>query len=151
MIRKAMIRDAKPIHGVISEQAEFGHILPRAMSEIYAQIRAFSVYTTEETEEIVGCGALEIMWEDLAEIRSVAVLSNSQNLGIGTRLIEALLEEARQMGVKRVFVLTYRPNLFKRLGFDEIEKNELPHKIWADCIRCTKFPECDEIALARYS
>ena len=94
---------------------------------------------------------MEIVWEDLAEIRSLAVMSDFQNDGIGTRLIEALLEEAREMGVKRVFVLTYRPNIFKRLGFIEIEKSELPHKIWADCIRCTKFPECDEIALARYS
>ncbi len=151
MIRKAKIRDAKPIYGIIAEQAEFGHILPRAMSEIYSHIRAFSVYTNDETGQIIGCGALEVVWEDLAEVRSVAVLSAAQNAGMGTRLIQALLDEARDMGVKRVFVLTYRPNLFKRLGFEEIEKNELPHKIWADCIRCTKFPECDEIALARYS
>lgn len=151
MIRPARIHDAKAIYKTIAEQAEFGHILPRAMSEIYAQIRAFLVYTVDDTDEILGCGALEIVWEDLAEIRSVAVLSKAQGAGIGTRLIEALLEDARTMGVKQVFVLTYRPNLFKRLGFEEKEKSELPHKIWADCIRCTKFPECDEIAMARHA
>ena len=121
------------------------------MSEIYSQIRSFWVDTSDQTGEIVGCGALEIVWEDLAEIRSLAVMTKAQGVGIGTALIEILMNEAREMAVKQVFVLTYRPNLFRRLGFEEKDKGELPHKIWADCIRCTKFPECDEIAMARYS
>lgn len=147
MIRKASLRDVKTIHRLINEQAGSGHILARAMSELYGQIRDFTVIGDDESEEIVGCGALQICWEDLAEIRSLAVQTSHQGKGIGTRLIGALMEEARAMGVKQVFVLTYRQTLFERRGFKLMNKSLLPHKIWADCIRCTKFPECDEIAL----
>jgi len=119
------------------------------MSELYSQVRDFLVWSDEQSEEIFGCGSLQIVWEDLAEIRSLAVRSSSQRQGIGSRLAEALLQEAREMGITKVFVLTYRVSLFERLGFTEMDKNELPHKIWADCIRCTKFPECDETALVR--
>jgi amino-acid N-acetyltransferase len=117
------------------------------MSEIYSHIRDFAVMEDEESGALVGCGALQICWQDLAEIRSLAVETSRQGEGIGTRLIGALMEEARDMGVKQVFVLTYRQRLFERLGFKVMNKNLLPHKIWADCIRCTKFPECDEIAM----
>lgn len=149
MIRKALVKDVKIIHGLIAEQAQRGHILARAMSELYSQVRDFTVNVEESTGEVVGCGAVQIVWEDLAEIKSLAVKTSHEGLGIGTRLIESLLTEARDMGVIRVFVLTYRPRLFERLGFDRMDKGDLPHKIWADCIRCTKFPECDEIALVR--
>jgi amino-acid N-acetyltransferase len=147
VIRKASLKDVKTIHKLIAEQAGSGHILARAMSELYGQIRDFTVIEDDESAEIVGCGALQICWEDLAEIRSLAVQTTRQGSGIGSRLIGALMEEARTMGVKQVFVLTYRQSLFERLGFKLMNKNLLPHKIWADCIRCTKFPECDEIAL----
>jgi len=119
------------------------------VSELYAQVRDFLVTIEEQSGEIIGCGALHIVWEDLAEIRSLAVRTSHQRKGIGSQLIEALLEEARSMGVKQVFVLTYRTALFERYGFEIMDKSLLPHKIWADCIRCTKFPECDEIALVR--
>ncbi|MCA1961137.1 MAG: N-acetyltransferase [Desulfomonile sp.] len=149
MIRKARLADVKPIHRLITEQAERGQILPRAMSEIYGQVRDFIVSVDDASNEIVGCGALHVVWEDLAEVRSLAVQTDMQGRGIGSELVEHLLDEAREMGVKRVFVLTYRPRLFERLGFSIMEKGDLPHKIWADCIRCAKFPECDEIALVR--
>jgi len=149
MIRKALLKDVKTIHGLIAEQAQQGHILARAMSELYSQVRDFTVDVEESTSEVVGCGAVQIVWEDLAEIKSLAVKTSHEGRGIGTRLIESLLTEAHDMGVKRVFVLTYRLGLFERLGFDRMDKGDLPHKIWADCIRCTKFPECDEIALVR--
>jgi amino-acid N-acetyltransferase len=149
LIRKAAISDIKPIHQIIGEQAQFGHILPRPMAELYGGVRDFSVALEEDSGDIIGCGALQIIWEDLAEIRSLAVRQVRQDQGIGTQLIEALMQEARKMGVKRVFVLTYRPRLFERQGFSQMDKSELPHKIWADCIKCTKFPECDEIALVR--
>lgn len=139
----------KTIHRIITEQAKSGHILPRAMSELYSQVRDFSVWVENESGRILGCGALQIVWEDLAEIRSLAVGTAAQGQGIGSRLIEALIEEAQIMGMKRVFVLTYRQKLFQKMGFDLMDKSLLPHKIWADCIRCTKFPECDEIALVR--
>ncbi len=147
MIRKAKLSDMKTIHRLIAEQAKSGHILARAISELYSQVRDFSVL--EESGEIIGCGSLHIVWEDLAEIRSLAVKTSHQGRSLGTRLIESLLEEARELGIRRVFVLTYRQSLFERLGFSVMDKNQLPHKIWADCIRCTKFPECDEIALVR--
>ncbi len=149
MIRKARLQDVKTIHRIISEQADNGQILPRAMSEIYGQVRDFLVDEDEASHDITACAALQFVWEDLAEIRSLAVRTSHQNRGLGSALIEALLEDARQMGVRQVFVLTYRPSLFRRLGFSFLEKSRLPHKIWADCIRCTKFPECDEIALVR--
>lgn len=149
MIRRARLADVKPIHRLITEQAERGQILPRAMSELYGQVRDFIVSVDEATGEIVGCGALHVVWEDLAEVRSLAVQTVAQGRGIGSELVEHLLDEAREMGVKEVFVLTYRPALFERLGFTIMEKSHLPHKIWADCIRCAKFPECDEIALVR--
>ncbi len=151
MIRRATLRDVKSIHRLIAEQAQSGHILARAMSELYSQVKDFIVSEDDGSGEIVGCGALQIVWEDLAEIRSLAVQTEYQGQGLGTALIEALLEESGQMGVSKVFVLTYRPELFQRLGFALMDKSLLPHKIWADCIRCTKFPECDEIALVRAS
>jgi amino-acid N-acetyltransferase len=149
VIRRATLRDVKSIHRLIAEQAQSGHILARAMSELYSQVKDFIVNEDDGSGEIVGCGALQIVWEDLAEIRSLAVQTDYQGQGVGTALIEALLEESGQMGVSKVFVLTYRPELFQRLGFALMDKSLLPHKIWADCIRCTKFPECDEIALVR--
>jgi amino-acid N-acetyltransferase len=151
VIRRATLRDVKSIHRLIAEQAQSGHILARAMSELYSQVKDFIVSEDDGSGEIVGCGALQIVWEDLAEIRSLAVQTEYQGQGVGTALIEALLEESGQMGVSKVFVLTYRPELFQRLGFALMDKSLLPHKIWADCIRCTKFPECDEIALVRAS
>jgi amino-acid N-acetyltransferase len=149
VIRRATLADVKSIHRLIAEQAQSGHILARAMSELYSQVKDFIVSEDDGSGEIVGCGALQIVWEDLAEIRSLAVQTEYQGQGVGTALIEALLEESGQMGVSKVFVLTYRPELFQRLGFALMDKSLLPHKIWADCIRCTKFPECDEIALVR--
>lgn len=149
MIRRARIADVKAIYRIITEQAEAGQILPRAMSELYSQVRSFIVSVDEGSEEIIGCGALEICWEDLAEIRSLAVATSYQGNGIGSRMIGVLLEDAQEMDVQRVFVLTYRPSLFERQGFQQMDKSLLQHKIWADCLRCTKFPECDEIALVR--
>lgn len=149
MIRKATLHDVKLIHRLVTEQAKSGHLLARAVSELYSQVRDFLVTVDEQSDEIIGCGALHIVWEDLAEIRSLAVRTSDQRRGIGSQLIESLLEEAQRMGVKQVFVLTYRTALFERLGFKIMDKSRLPHKIWADCIRCTKFPECDETALVR--
>ena len=149
MIRKAALADIKAIHRLIAEQAGGGHILARPLSELYGQVRDFLVFEDEATGEVVGCGALQVVWEDLAEIRSLAVRETSQEKGIGSRLAEALLAEACELGIKQVFVLTYRVSFFERLDFSQMDKGQLPHKIWADCIRCTKFPECDETALVK--
>jgi amino-acid N-acetyltransferase len=146
LIRKAALADVRSIHRLISEQAREGRMLPRPLSELYSHVRDFTV-AVDDSEKVAGCGALHVVWEDLAEIRSLAVQSARQGAGLGTALVDALVEEASIMGISGVFVLTYRPALFERRGFRRIHKNRLPQKIWSDCIRCPKFPECDEIAL----
>ncbi len=148
MIRKATLKDVKVLHKLISEQSRNGSLISRAITELYSQVRDFVVRTADGSGKIVGCGALHFVWEDLAEIRSLAVQTKYQGKGIGSEVIQALLDESRQMEVQRVFVLTDRTKLFGRLGFSQIDKSLLPHKIWADCIHCNRFPECDEVAMA---
>ncbi len=144
-IRKAKISDIKAIHKIVNEFARKGEMLPRSLNELYENVRDF--YLAEEGEEITGVCALHVLWEDLAEIRSLAVKKEYQKQGIGKKLVKKCLKETEQLGVKRVFVLTYIPDFFKKVGFKEIDKSKLPQKIWGDCIRCPKFPECDETAL----
>jgi amino-acid N-acetyltransferase len=144
-IRKAKMLDIKQIHKFINEFAKKESMLPRSLNDLYENIRDFFVF--DDGDVIKGVCALHILWEDLAEIRSLAVKEEFQGTGIGKSLIKKCLQEARDLGIKRVFTLTYIPEFFKKLGFLEIEKTKLPHKIWGDCIRCPKFPECDEYAL----
>ena len=145
-VRKARIRDANDIHGLINYYANKGLLLPRSLSEIYEHIRDYLVL--EKNGLIHGVCALGICWEDLAEIRSLAIEKNSQRKGLGTILVEECIKEAKTLGIKKIFILTYVPNFFGRFGFRKIEKSSLPHKIWSDCLRCPKFPECDEIAMS---
>jgi amino-acid N-acetyltransferase len=145
MIRRAGIHDAKAIHKLLITYAKDGLMLSRSLSEIYEAIRDFHVFESEGA--VVGTVCLHICWEDLAEVRSLAVAEGREGKGVGRRLVETCLEEARQLGLKRVFALTYKPGFFEKFGFREIEKSELPQKIWGDCMKCVKFPECDEIAM----
>ncbi|ACI21303.1 MULTISPECIES: N-acetyltransferase [Thermodesulfovibrio] len=144
-IRKATVSDIKLIHKLINEFAKKGEMLPRSLNELYENIRDFLI--AEQDNEIKGVCALHILWEDLAEIRSLAVKKESQKKGIGSLLVKKCLNEAKKLGVNKVFVLTYIPEFFKKTGFMELDKSKLPQKIWGDCIRCPKFPECDEVAL----
>jgi amino-acid N-acetyltransferase len=121
-------------------------MLPRSLSSIYENLRDYFVCENEEGE-VIGSAAIHIMWEDLAEVRSLAVREGQMGRGIGTKLVEACISEAIVLGITRVFALTYRPDFFRRLGFREVDKSELPHKIWSDCLKCAKFPDCDEVAL----
>jgi len=146
MIRDAVIKDANTIQQLIRIRAEEGAMLPRSLNDIYEQLRDFIVF--EEDGKIIGAAATHIVWEDIAEIRSLAVNKNAERKGVAKNLVEKSLETARRLGVKKVFVLTYVPEFFKKRGFKEVEKHDLPHKIWSDCIRCHKFPDCDEFALA---
>jgi amino-acid N-acetyltransferase len=146
MIRKAGIKDVKKIQELINYYAGQDKMLSRSLSELYENIRDFFVY--EDDGKIIGCAALHIMWEDLAEIKSLAVAESSQNKKIGSSLIRAALEESGKLDIKRVFVLSYVPEFFEKFGFNRIEHAELPHKIWSECIKCVKFPDCNEIALA---
>lgn len=145
MIRHARIPDARAIHQLLLEYAKDGQLLGRSLADIYENIRDFYVY--EEEGRILGVGALAICWEELAEVRSLAVASGQQGKGIGRKIVEICLDEAVLLGLKRVFALTYQPDFFKKLGFSDIEKSELPQKIWGDCLKCVKFPDCDEFAL----
>ncbi|MCK5825782.1 MAG: N-acetyltransferase [Desulfuromusa sp.] len=146
MIRHARLTDARAIHKLLLDYAQEGQLLGRSLADIYASIRDFYVY--EEDGEVIGIGALAICWENLAEVRSLAVAAGQQGKGIGRKIVEMCLQEATQLGLRRVFALTYQPEFFKSLGFFDIEKSELPQKIWKDCINCVKFPDCDELALA---
>lgn len=148
VIRKAIIADIKPIHRLLNQYAGRGLLLPRPLSELYDHLRDFNVLVENGGEgEILGACALGICWEDLAEIRSLAVVEDRQGRDYGRRLVEACLKEAESLGLRRVFVLTYAEGFFSRMGFRVVEKATLPHKVWGDCLKCPKFPECDETAM----
>ena len=146
MIRHARIPDARDIHQLLLVYAKDGQLLGRSLANIYETIRDFYVF--EEGGTILGVGALAICWDDLAEIRSLAVAPGQHGKGIGRQIVESCLAEAGDLGLRRIFALTYQPDFFKSLGFHDIEKSELPQKIWGDCLNCVKFPDCDEFALA---
>ena len=146
MIRKARMGDVKAIQTLIGEYARKGDMLPRSLSSIYENLRDYFVFENGDGE-VIGSAAIHIMWEDLAEVRSLAVREGEMRQGIGTKLVEACISEAIVLGITRIFALTYRPDFFRRLGFREVDKSELPHKIWSDCLKCAKFPDCDEVAL----
>ena len=147
MIRKARAGDVKEIQKLIGIYADKGQMLPRSLSELYDHLRDFHVYVDEKKNNIIGVCAIHICWEDLAEIRSLAVKEEFQGRRIGAELVEASISESRAMGTYKVFVLTYQVEFFKRLGFEDTDKAALPQKIWADCLKCVKFPDCDETAL----
>ncbi len=143
-VRKAKIRDINQIHKLINEFAKRGEMLPRALNDLYESMRDFFVY---DNDGIKGVCALRIVWEDLAEIRSLAVHQDYQRHGIGRALVKRCLKEAKELGIRKVFALTYYPDFFQKIGFRTSDKGKLPHKIWGDCLRCPKFPECDEHAV----
>jgi len=145
MLRKAQIGDVKEIQKLLLTFASRGDMLSRSLSEIYESLRDFFVF--EEDGILLGVAALHIVWDDLAEVRSVAVVESSGRKGLGSQLVQACIAEARQIGLKRIFCLTYKPEFFGRHGFRLVDKAELPHKVWGDCIKCAKFPDCDENAM----
>ncbi|MHC4479520.1 MAG: N-acetyltransferase [Planctomycetota bacterium] len=147
MIEKAGINDPRDILALVNHYADRQLMLPRSLNEMYDQLRDFLV--CREDGRVLGCAALHVSWEGLGELRSLAVAEEAQGRGVGTALVEACLEEARQLGMQRVFVLTYAPEFFRRFGFVDHPKEGLPHKIWADCLNCPKFPDCDEVALTK--
>ncbi|GAJ12721.1 unnamed protein product [marine sediment metagenome] len=144
-VEKAKIRDAPQMHQLINYFADKGEMLARSLSEIYENIRDY--FVVRQGERVIACAALHVSWSDLAEIKSVAVAEDSQEQGIGAQLVEACLKEARELGIPTVFCLTYKPGFFEKLDFSQLDKMELPHKVWGECYRCPKFPNCDEVAL----
>jgi len=144
-IEKARIQDVPQMHRMINRFADKGEMLPRPLSELYENIRDF--FVIRQGEQVIACAALRISWSDLAEIKSLAVAKDSQEQGIGASLVKACLNEAKELGIPTVFCLTYQSAFFEKFGFCQIDKMELPRKIWTECYHCPKFPDCDEVAL----
>ena len=144
-VEKARISDVKQIHKLVNSHASKGEMLPRALSELYENIRDF--FIIRQNDKVIACAALHIFWDDLGEIRAAAVASDMQAKGVGSKLVNACIEEARSLGLSKVFCLTYKPGFFEKCGFKIVDKAELPQKVWGECLRCPKFPDCDEVAL----
>ena len=152
MIRNARMGDIKKIHRLLQYFAEKDLLLGRSLSSLYDQLKDFSVYVEQveddpDQEKLIGVCSFHICWDNLAEIRSLAVIDEFQGKGVGRQLVSKALAEADSYGITRVFTLTYQPAFFRKLGFKDIDKAELPHKVWSDCINCSKFPDCNEEAL----
>lgn len=145
IFRKAKITDVEAIHTLITNYATSGLMLARPRAKLYEGIREFSV--AEDNGQIIGAGSLHIIWEDLAEVRALAVAPDYKGKNIGRTLVKTFLEEAKALGIPRVFTLTYQPGFFQKCGFEQITKDKLPHKVWKECIDCPKFPNCDESSL----
>ncbi len=144
-IRRAKITDVKEIANLIEEFAYKGEMLHRPLTDLYSYVRDFFVY--RENDALMGICALHVCWEDLGEVKSLAVRDDVAGKGIGSKLVDTCLNEARDLAISRVFALTYRQGFFEKMGFKPIDKSILPHKIWGECVKCLKFPDCDENAV----
>ncbi|MEW5758147.1 MAG: N-acetyltransferase [Candidatus Omnitrophota bacterium] len=148
MLRKARLNDIRQIQNLINFYAKKDLMLLRSLDELYQGLRDF--WVEEKNDRIVGCAALHIIgWDNLAEIKSLAVNQKFQKQGIAKDLVFKCINDAKDLGIKKIFVLTYKPEFFKKFGFKKISHKALPHKIWVECIKCAKFPDCNEIALAK--
>jgi amino-acid N-acetyltransferase len=147
VVRKARAGDVPAMQALVAQFAARGELLPRTLNEFYQQLRDF--FVAEVAGQVVGICALSLYWEDLAEVRSLAVQEAHGGRGLGGALVRACIGEAAALGIRRVFALTYRPGFFAKLGFRELDKRELPQKIWKDCFKCARFANCDETALIR--
>jgi len=147
-VEKAKISDAQQMYELVNRLADKGEMLPRALSEIYENLRDYYVIR-DSNSRVLACVALHICWVDLAEIRSLAVCEDMQDQGLGSFLIKACLKEAGELGIPTIFCLTYKPAFFEKHDFRQVDKMELPRKVWSECFHCPKFPDCDEVALIR--
>jgi amino-acid N-acetyltransferase len=145
LVERARIKDVPQIHQLVSYFADRNLMLARPLSEIYENIRDY--FVVRQGDRVIACAALHVSWADLAEIKAVAVAEDCQQQGIGVQLIQSCLKEAKELGIPTVFCFTYQPSFFGKLGFGEIDKMQLPRKVWTECYRCPKFPDCDEVAL----
>ena len=144
-VRKARTDDVAAMQRLINGFADKGAMLHRSLSELYENIRDF--FVVEVSGEVVGCAGLHVSWKDLAELKSLAVVTSAQGKGYGRLLVNACVVEASAIGISRIFALTYVAGLFEKLGFQIIEKDLLPRKVWTECVHCPKFPDCGEIAV----
>lgn len=144
-LRKATVTDVRGLHSLIREEARRHRVLARSLADLYDSLRDF--WVSEEDGAVVGCAALHVAWDTLGEVRSLVVHPEHRSRGLGNALVRGCLEEAHQLGLKRIFVLTFIPEFFHRLGFRPVPKGELPQKVWTDCVHCPDFPDCGEEAL----
>lgn len=147
LIRRPRMNEIKEIHRLINYYAEHREMLPRSLNELYENVHCLLV--AELQKKIVGCCALKVTWEDLAEVKSLAVAPDFQRQGLGRALVNAALRDALHLGIQRVFALTFKPEFFQKLGFVKVSREDLPHKIWGECIRCPFFPDCNEIPMVK--
>jgi amino-acid N-acetyltransferase len=147
IFRKAKFSDVEDILKLINDYAEQGLMLARARNTLYEGLREFILAV--EDGQIVGIAALHLVWDELGEIRALAIHPSKIKTGVGTKIVEILTEEARELGIKTLFALTYQPGFFAKLDFEEVPKESVPHKMWKECINCPKFPNCDEIAMVK--
>lgn len=146
--RKATFNDVEDIFELVNDYAQDGIMLARSRNTLYETLR--DMYVAEENGEILGVGGLHIVWEELAEVRTLAVSKKALRRHIGANIVKHLIEEGKTLGVRRVFTLTYQDKFFASLGFEVATKDNLPQKVWKECIDCPKFPHCDEIAMELY-
>jgi len=146
-VRSAKVSDAEAIYSLINSHAERDRMLFRPMADIYKNLQAFTV--AEADDNIIGCCALEVIWSDLAEIKSLAVSEANAGRGVGKALVTAAIEQAQQLGISKVFALTLEPDFFEKMGFKAVDKNALPMKVWSDCAKCPKHENCDEKAVLK--
>lgn len=144
-VEKAKIKDVAQMHKLINFFADKDEMLARPLSELYEDLRDY--FIVRDGNDVIACAALHISWDDLAEVKAMAVAEGYQGKGIGAKLTELLLEEAAELGIPTVFCLTYKPAFFEKMGFSQVDKMTLPKKVWTECFRCPKFPDCDEVAL----
>ena len=142
---KARVSDVPQMQQLINSFADKGEMLARSLSEIYENIRDY--FVIRQGERVIGCVALHVSWSDLAEIKSLAVAEGCQRQGIGNQLVAACIKETKELGIPTIFCLTYKPAFFEKCGFSQVDKAELPRKVWGECYRCPKFPDCNEVAL----
>ena len=148
MIRPATINDVPAVSEIINSHAELGRMLFKSYAQLYEDLRDFAVYEADDGQ-IAGCVALSIIWADLTEVRSLAVDENRRGQGIGRKLVEWCVDEARRLRIRRLMSLTYEQTFFEKMGFEVVPKESLPLKVWSDCVRCPKRDGCDEIAMVR--
>ncbi len=142
---KAGVSDVPQMHKLINSPADKGEMLARSLSEIYENVRDY--FVVRQGERVIACVALHVSWSDLAEIKSLVVAEDCQQQGVGAWMMAACIEEAQGLGIPTIFCLTYKPAFFEKFGFAQVDKAELPRKVWGECYRCPKFPDCDEVAL----
>ena len=145
--RKARFDDIESIYELVHIYAAQGEMLPRSRNTLYENLRDMIV--AEDAGAVVGVGALHIMWDRLAEVRMMAIAPDRTRHGIGAEIVGYLLAEGDALGIEKVFTLTYKPDFFRKLGFIRISREELPQKVWKECIDCPKYPNCDEIAMIK--